>query len=130
MKRLVGEDINNYLARILNRLFASGVFLLLLLIDVSSAYGLMPGIEQSPISGITPICAIQGDYFKSDYVEQVVRTQGIVTADLDITSQKGFFIQKESCDGDPATSDGIFIDLQSKQDIVAAGDEVEVLGVV
>lgn len=90
----------------------------------------MPGIEQSPISGITPICAIQGDYFKSDYVEQVVRTQGIVTADLDITSQKGFFIQKESCDGDPATSDGIFIDLQSKQDLVAAGDEVEVLGVV
>lgn len=79
---------------------------------------------------IIPICTIQGDYFTSNYIGQIVRTRGVVFADLDSTSNKGFFIQQNNCDGDPATSDGIFIDLGEKQEIVNAGDNVEVQGVV
>jgi predicted extracellular nuclease len=79
---------------------------------------------------IIPICTIKGDYFTSNYVGQVVRTRGGVFADLDSTSNKGFFIQQNDCDGDPATSDGIFIDLGEKQEVVNAGDNVEVQGVV
>lgn len=79
---------------------------------------------------VIPICAIQGDYFYSDYAGQIVRTQGVVYADLDITSRAGFFIQVEDCDNDPATSDGIFVNLGVEQDVVSVGDSVDIQGVV
>ncbi|NMC11447.1 MAG: hypothetical protein GYA34_01030 [Chloroflexi bacterium] len=79
---------------------------------------------------VTPVCLIQGDYFRSDFTGQVMKTQGVVTLDLDQTSKKGFFIQKQNCDGDPATSDGVFVNLGISRDIVSMGDYVEVQGVV
>jgi uncharacterized protein len=112
-----------------------GIFLFLASAGSFSTYGqVFPTVYSPRVANasldITPICAIQGDYFTSDYVGQVVKTQGVVFADLDSTFNKGFYIQQENCDGDPATSDGIFVDLGEKKDIVAAGDNVEVQGVV
>lgn len=84
--------------------------------------------------GIAPplvsICQIQGSGFASPYVGQTVRTQGVVFADLDQTGKRGFFIQDEDCDGDPATSDGIFIYKGNRTNVVSAGDRVEVRGTV
>ncbi len=132
---MVGNIIKHNLARKGNRFLIIGMFLFLLLATAPSAYGWAFRGKQSPEEAtpgldITPICAIQGDYFTSDYAGQVVRTQGVVFADLDSTSNKGFFIQNNNCDSDPATSDGIFVNLGVKQDVVAAGDSVEVQGVV
>ncbi|HEY75673.1 MAG TPA: hypothetical protein G4O00_05765 [Thermoflexia bacterium] len=84
--------------------------------------------------GIAPplvsICEIQGSGFTSPYEGQTVRTQGVVFADFDQTSKRGFFIQFENCDGDPATSDGIFVYKRNRDDVVSVGDLVEVRGTV
>jgi hypothetical protein len=75
-----------------------------------------------------PICEIQGAGFTSPYEGQAVRTQGIVIADFDETGKRGFYIQDEDCDGDPATSDGIFVYLGSISQVVSDGDLVEARG--
>jgi len=84
--------------------------------------------------GIAPplvsICEIQGSGFASPYEGQTVRTQGVVFADFDQTGKCGFFIQVEDCDGDPATSDGIFVYKRNQTDVVSVGDRVEVRGTV
>ncbi len=49
-------------------------------------------------------------------------------ADLDQTSQKGFFIQDENCDSNPSTSDGIFVYSGQTLDLVNSGDQVQVSG--
>ncbi|MBU1660626.1 MAG: hypothetical protein KKD28_04050, partial [Chloroflexi bacterium] len=77
-----------------------------------------------------PICQIQGNGFSSPRYGQSLRTQGVVTADFDNTSTKGFFIQADNCDSNPSTSDGIFVYLDESIDIVSAGDFVEVSGTV
>ena len=77
---------------------------------------------------LVPICEIQGDGFSSPYEGQTVRTQGVVFADFDQTGKRGFFIQFEGCDDDPATSDGIFVYKGNRTDVVSVGDLVEVRG--
>jgi len=58
----------------------------------------------------TPISAIQGDGADSPLDGQVVVTEGIVTVDLQAESElSGFFIEARSGDGDPDTSDGVFV---------------------
>ena len=58
----------------------------------------------------TPIYAIQGDGADSPLDGEVVVTEGVVTVDLQGEDQlSGFFIQDLYGDGDPATSDGIFV---------------------
>jgi predicted extracellular nuclease len=42
-------------------------------------------------------------------VGHAIPTQGVVAADFDETSAKGFYIQAENCDTDPATSDGFML---------------------
>ena len=69
-------------------------------------------------------CQLQGAGFSSPYVGQSVQTQGIVTADFDDRSPRGFFIQVKNCDSDPATSDAIFVYLGERLDVVNAGDAV------
>lgn len=75
-------------------------------------------------------CAIQGDDQSSPYIGQHLRTRGVVFADLDETSQRGFFMQAENCDGDATTSDGIFVYTGSRANLVNPGDLVEVQGQV
>jgi uncharacterized protein len=72
-----------------------------------------------------PIPQVQGSGIVSPYVGQMVATSGIVTA---VTST-GFFLQDPVGDGDPNTSDGIFVYTSSKP-TVAAGDSVNVSGKV
>jgi predicted extracellular nuclease len=54
----------------------------------------------------------------------------VVTLDLDQTSKKGFFLQTQDCDGDPSTSDGLFVYLGVRGQLVDSGDRVEVTGLV
>lgn len=76
------------------------------------------------------ICEIQGNSISSPYVGAAVQTQGVVFADFDNTSMKGFFIQDEDCDGDNSSSDGIFIYLGEIVDAVDVGDFVDLMGEV
>jgi predicted extracellular nuclease len=54
----------------------------------------------------------------------------VVSADFDNSSTKGFFMQDADCDANPATSDGIFVYLGARTDIVNIGDMVQVSGTV
>jgi predicted extracellular nuclease len=82
------------------------------------------------LTELVPICIIQGRDFSSPYAGNSIRTRGIVHTDLDETWKRGFFMQDEDCDEDPATSDGIYVYLGVKVDDVDSGDYVEVSGTV
>lgn len=57
-----------------------------------------------------PICQIQGNGTSSPFVGQVVTTEGIVTAVYTGPgSVNGYFIEQPECDGNSATSNGIFV---------------------
>jgi uncharacterized protein len=57
------------------------------------------------IAGITPIYSIQGSGAKSPFEGQTVVTTGVVSQ----LNSNGFFLQDPVGDGNPLTSDGIFI---------------------
>jgi predicted extracellular nuclease len=76
------------------------------------------------------ICQIQGDGFESPYDGDAVTTRGVVIADFDNASKKGFYIQDENCDGNADTSDGILVYLGVSALVVDVGDLVEVTGIV
>lgn len=98
----------------------------LLLISLAILSGNL-GLITSP-SAYTTICRVQGDKFVSPRLGEYVTVIGIVYADLDETSRKGFFIQQENCDANPSTSDGIFIYTGQVLDLVNSGDLVQVSG--
>ncbi len=82
----------------------------------------------------TPIYDIQGSGAASPIVGQIVSTEGVVVGDfqpgdgdLFDSDLGGFYIQDPTGDGDPATSDGIFVFAPGSQD-VAVGDAVRVRG--
>jgi len=81
----------------------------------------------------TAIPAIQGSGTSSPLVGNIVTTEGIVTADFQTNAfvagtKNGFFMQSETGDGDPATSEGLFI--YSTLTDVHVGDHVRVTGTV
>ena len=84
--------------------------ILLVTIATLSACTLPPSGE-----GTTPIPRIQGAGHESLLVGESVRTRGVVT----LRADEGFFLQDREGDGDPATSDALF---------VAAGGESPVAG--
>jgi len=57
------------------------------------------------VSGPVPVYKIQGNGAKSPYEGQTVTTRGVVTK----LNSNGFFLQDPVGDGDPTTSDGIFV---------------------
>jgi uncharacterized protein len=71
------------------------------------------------------IAAIQGVAHVSPVVGAFVETTGIVTA----VESNGFYLQDPRGDGDPATSDGLFIYTVSASGVVA-GQQVRVIGTV
>jgi predicted extracellular nuclease len=75
-----------------------------------------------------PICAIQGGGSNTPYEGETVQTSGVVVLDLDTTSFKGFYIQQENCDGNPSTSDGIFVFTGLNTNLVSLGDVISVEG--
>ena len=79
--------------------------------------------------GFLPISQVQGRGSESAFVGQVVETRGIVTA----RRSNGFYIQstREDDDGDPTTSEGLFVFTSSAPpNNVARGDLVRVTGTV
>ncbi|WP_428423362.1 ExeM/NucH family extracellular endonuclease [Methylibium sp.] len=79
-----------------------------------------------PVSpSYTPIYTIQGSGTTSPLNGQTVTTRGVVTQ----VTNAGYFLQDETGDGDPATSDGIFV-FTSTAPGVAAGQRLQVTGLV
>ena len=80
----------------------------------------------------TPIYDIQGDGDASPYEGEVVTTTGVVTGDFQgDEALRGFYAQDVDGDGDPATSDGIFVFDRFSSDVdVSVGDLVEITGEV
>lgn len=76
------------------------------------------------------ICQIQGSGAASAYDGQLVTAEGIVTAVYTGTgSLNGYFIEQPDCDGNAATSDGIFV-YDPTPGAIAVGQRVSVTGVV
>ena len=91
--------------------------------------GLNPGLVQADTIGnpVVTIPEIQGDGFESPFpYNTYVDTYGIVTADYQDEGSRGFFVQDPVGDGNPATSDGIFV--YNYWYDVDVGDEVQLTG--
>ncbi|MDB6000982.1 MAG: nuclease, partial [Rhizobacter sp.] len=66
---------------------------------------LLSALHSFAAAADTPIYAIQGSTASSPFAGQKVTTTGVVTK----LNSNGFFIQDPQGDGNPATSDGIFV---------------------
>lgn len=64
-----------------------------------------PTPSPSPSPSVTPISQIQGSGHTSPLVGQSVTTRGIVTR----VNNNGYFIQSDTPDGNPLTSEGLFV---------------------
>ena len=89
--------------------------------------------KQIFIGETVPIWAIQGITYRSPFVGQVLAAQGVVTGVF--PGLGGFFVQSDTPDADPASSDGLFIQcpLNSDGELIApvnVGNLVRVTGKV
>lgn len=80
---------------------------------------------EAPAAALTPIPSIQGTGARSPLAGQTVSTEGVVTKVLN----NGFFLQDPVGDGNPLSSDGVFV-FTSSAPTVVAGDRVRVSGSV
>jgi uncharacterized protein len=85
---------------------------------------------------LTP-AMVQGSGPQSPYAGQAITVRGVVSGDFqdndaDVTSSLGgFYLQNETADRDPATSDGLFVfDRHANGPDIRVGDRVEVRGTV
>ena len=93
---------------------------------VSDGQGL--GTIQNDEVTLTPIAQIQGSGLVSPLAGSIVTTQGVVTAQK---FNNGFFLQSQTGDGNPATSEGIFVFTSTAPPATAAvGNRVRVTGTV
>ncbi|WFF99800.1 ExeM/NucH family extracellular endonuclease [Aeromonas caviae] len=98
--------------------------------------GTQPPAFVCPVDQLVPVPAIQGPGSSSPLVpagkfesEQAYATRGVVTQVVN-GLYKGFFIQDEQGDGDPATSDGLFVYSTKANAAIVPGAEVCVSGKV
>ena len=86
-------------------------------------------IQGSPIYSFpgdsVPVWAIQGNSFRSPYLLEQVNTGGVVTAVF--PEMEGFWIQGEE-DGNPLTSDGLFVHSVTIDPTIKVGDLISVNG--
>jgi predicted extracellular nuclease len=77
----------------------------------------------------TPIPSIQGSDEATPLLNQVVTTFGVVIGDFEgpAPELRGFYIQDRDGDGNPATSDGVFV-FNGNADAVSLGQFVRVTG--
>lgn len=82
-------------------------------------------------AAFTPAYTIQGTGPASPLVNSTVTTKGVVVADLEgpPPTLRGFYLQDMTGDGDPATSDAVFV-FNGSNDNVNVGDVVRVTGSV
>jgi uncharacterized protein len=79
------------------------------------------------VASYTPIYAIQGSGLSTP-IPGTVTTKGVVVGDFEgSTGQQGFYLQDLTGDGNPATSDGIFV-FTGSSNLVSAGQVVRVTG--
>ncbi len=79
------------------------------------------------VAPYTSIYTIQGSGLSTP-IPGIVTTKGVVVGDFEGSSgQQGFYMQDVSGDGDPATSDGIFV-FTGSSNLVSAGQVVRVTG--
>lgn len=78
------------------------------------------------VSGLVKIPQIQGSGLASPYVNTVQTTSGVITKKLG----SGFYIQDPQGDGDPTTSDAIFVFNAAAAATAKEGDLVRVTGTV
>jgi uncharacterized protein len=102
-----------------------------IVIIAAAAFVLLPGsaatAEVTPCSTYTPIYTIQGSGL-SAAVTGNVSTKGVVVGDFEGTAAaSGFYIQDLTGDGDPSTSDGIFV-YAGSANLVSVGQVVAVSG--
>ncbi len=110
----------------MKRLAVVGRGLLYLLFVLAFALSLTPKI--SVAQTVVTIPQIQGAGHISPFAGMTVTVvEGIVTAVRTGVSPRGFYLQDPTGDGDPATSDGIFV-FTSSAPTVRAGDGVSVTG--
>jgi predicted extracellular nuclease len=82
-------------------------------------------VSVQPLAAVThTIPQIQGSGAASAFVNTVQTAEGVITAKV----SSGFFMQDPAGDGDPTTSDGIFVYTGSAINTVAIGDRVRVTG--
>jgi predicted extracellular nuclease len=132
LPRIEGEKTMSLIHKKMKVIFVSIVMIALLamLLPQPAAAG-----KHGQCSGpFVPIYEIQGDGASSPLVGQVVITEGIVTVDLQKSSElSGFFIQDRKGDRDPTTSDGLFVyhrDSWSPAFDPSVGDLVRVQGTI
>ncbi|MFQ2851879.1 ExeM/NucH family extracellular endonuclease [Aeromonas caviae] len=101
-----------------------------------SCDGTQPPAFVCPVDQLVPVPAIQGPGTSSPLVpagkfesKQAYATRGVVTQVVS-GLYKGFFIQDELGDGDPATSDGLFVYSTKANAAIVPGAEVCVSGKV
>ena len=92
--------------------------------DVSTSFG----VVDTCTADFTPIYDIQGSG-SAAAITGTVSTKGVVVADYEGPSPKlrGFYLQDATGDGDPSTSDAIFV-FNGSNDSVSLGDVVHVTG--
>ena len=100
-----------------------GLFALSIFLSMTLASG---RIVTTLGASLVPICQILGSGFNSPYYGLSVQTQGVVSADFDDDTAKGFFMQEDDCDSDPATLDGIFVHLGERIGVIVVGDMVSI----
>jgi len=90
----------------------------------------LPACAATPKERVIPIGQAQGEGARSPLDGQTVSVEGIVIGAF-IDGLGGFFVQ-DSGDGNPKTSDGIFVALEdgAPTPTLAAGDRVRVRGIV
>jgi predicted extracellular nuclease len=103
----------------------------------SGASDLSPRNPLASPSGSTPIFAVQGATAVSPLEDQSVSISAVVTGDFqdndddEARNLGGFYVQQESTDTNPATSDGVFVyDGDDPAVNVNVGDRVEITGSV
>ena len=82
-------------------------------------------VTVSAAAVITPIPQIQGSGATSPLLGQTLTTQGVVTK----VTNNGFFLQDQTGDGDPETSDGILV-FTGSAPAVAVGNHLRITGTV
>lgn len=116
-----------------------GALWLALPLVVACTHGPTPTVASPPltaacraaVTGLTSIPSIQGRGDVSPLIGQTVTTEGVVVGDFEgpAPALQGFYIQDAVGDGDPATSDGVFV-FNGNADSVSLGERVRVTGIV
>jgi predicted extracellular nuclease len=85
------------------------------------------GVVRTFAGSTVPVWAIQGEGFRSPLIFERIATQGMVTG---VFPELGGFFVQDAPDGDPRTSDGVFVSTSGLELDLMAGDSVVVSGTV